>query len=89
MEEEYGKFYCPDVNSSAGRIMLFLPSSQQVLALGLLVGVHCRDHRGFRIILDETHTIDLIALAGLKLVRRTARRAGYFVTDQSSKGWTK
>jgi hypothetical protein len=57
--------------------MLFLSFFQQLLALGLLVGVHCRDHRGFRIILDETHTIDLIALVGLKLDSRTARRAGY------------
>jgi hypothetical protein len=40
--------------------MLFLSFSQKLLALGLLVGVHCRNHRGFHIVLDETHTIDLI-----------------------------
>ena len=69
--------------------MLFLSFSQRLFPLGLLVGVHCRDHWGFHIILDETHTIDLIALAGLKLESRTAHRAGYFAPDLSSKGWTK
>jgi hypothetical protein len=69
--------------------MLFVSFSQRLLPLGLLVGVHCRDHRGFHIILDETYTIELIALAGLKLDSRTARRARYFAPDLSSKGWTK
>jgi len=69
--------------------MLFLSFSQRLLPLGLLVGVHRRDHRGFHIILDETHTIDLIALAGLKPDSTTARRAGYFAPDLSSRGWTK
>jgi len=69
--------------------MLFMSFSQKLLALGLLVGVHCRNHRGFHIILDETHTIDLIALAGLKSDNRTARRPRYFTPDLSSKGWTK
>ncbi len=69
--------------------MLFVSLSQGLVPLGLLVGVHCRDHRGYHIILDETYTIYLIALAGLKLDSRPARRARYFAPDLSSKGWTK